>query len=350
MESPLLARFEKKRFTMRFMKKRTAFTLVELLVVIAIIGILVGLLLPAVQAAREAARRMQCSNNIRQLALAVHNFESVQKILPPARLTPRPGDTAEYSCGGTQPTWFVHIMPFIEMNAQANQWNVYSGWETHPQLLRETASSIFYCPSRRAGLSIGTASVGGSSSGGRLPCGCPIPGSGGGAAVTGALGDYAANHGDLTPGSVGLPTDFYYGGNGNGAMISSRPVCRSGNVIGFTDRIRFASIVDGTSHTFLVGEKHVPISRINQYPEDGPIYDGDSLPASARITGPGMPLAKGPHDAVSTYYSFGSWHPGVSMFAMADGSTRAVDVSMDTIFLGQLANRSNSEFISLPAE
>jgi prepilin-type N-terminal cleavage/methylation domain-containing protein len=329
--------------------KVSGFTLVELLVVIAIIGMLVGLLLPAVQSAREAARRMQCGNNIRQLALAVHNFESTNRYLPPVRFTPKPGDTAQYSCGGTQPTWFVHIMPYIEMNNQANQWSIFAGWETHPQLLRETASSIFYCPSKRAGLAIGTSSVGGSSPG-RLPCGCPIPGGSGSVAVTGALGDYAANHGDMSPGSVGLPTDFYYGGNGTGPLISSRPICRSGTVIGWADKIKFASIADGTSHTLLVGEKHLAIQWVGRFPEDGPIYDGDSLPSSARVTGPGQPLGKGPHDTVSTYYSFGSWHPGVSTFAMADGSVRTVSVAMDTIFLGQLANRSNSEYIPVPEE
>jgi prepilin-type processing-associated H-X9-DG protein len=240
-------------------------------------------------------------------------------------------------------------MPYIEMNNQANQWNVFAGWETHPQLLRETASSIFYCPSKRAGLSIGKSSVGGSSPG-RLPCGCPIPGGSGSIPVTGVLGDYAANHGDMSPGSVGLPTDFYYGGNGTGALISSRPNCRGSAVVGWADKIRFASIVDGTSHTLLVGEKHLAIEWMGRFPEDGPIYDGDSLPSSARVTGPGQPLGKGPHDTVTSYYSFGSWHPGVSTFAMADGSVRTISVAMDTIFLGQLANRSNSEYISVPEE
>ena len=73
----------------RNLQKHSGFTLVELLVVIAIIGVLVGLLLPAVQAAREAARRMSCSNNIKQVALAMHNYESAYKKLPPAwSLTP----------------------------------------------------------------------------------------------------------------------------------------------------------------------------------------------------------------------------------------------------------------------
>lgn len=330
---------------------RSAFTLVELLVVIAIIGVLVGLTLPAVQSAREAARRMQCSNNLRQLSLAVHNFESARKVLPPARLIARPGDDPSRTCGGSQPTWFVHILPFIEMNNVASRWNIYGTWDSHDQQVREATSSIFYCPSRRsASEGIGTGWVGGSGVVRRLPCGCPIPGTGGGRQVSGALGDYAGNHGDLSPGAVGLPTDFYYGGNGNGVLISSRPFCRNGQVVDWFDKIRFASIVDGTSHTILIGEKHITRELLGQFPDDGPIYDGDSLPSSARLTGPGMPLGRGPMDTSATYYAFGSWHPAVTHFAMADGSVRSVDLAIDTIYLGQLSNRRNSEYISMPEE
>src|SRR5919106_972509 len=87
------------------------FTLVELLVVIAIIGVLVALLLPAVQAARESARRMQCQNHLKQIGLGIHNFEDTNKTLPHSRYDNR------Y-------TWAVEILPFIEQKALFEQWNL----------------------------------------------------------------------------------------------------------------------------------------------------------------------------------------------------------------------------------
>jgi len=89
--------------------RQAGFTLVELLVVIAIIGILVALLLPAIQAAREAARRSQCANNLKQLGLACHNFHDTRKTLPPARYRDK------YS------TWFAFIMPYLE---QSNEYDL----------------------------------------------------------------------------------------------------------------------------------------------------------------------------------------------------------------------------------
>src|SRR5262245_1232961 len=92
---------------------RSAFTLVELLVVIAIIGVLVALLLPAVQAARESARRSQCSNHLKQLGLAVQGFEDVNKVLPPARMD---------NYGGV--TWAVFILPYLEQDQFYKQWDI----------------------------------------------------------------------------------------------------------------------------------------------------------------------------------------------------------------------------------
>lgn len=102
-----------------------AFTLVELLVVIAIIGVLVGLLLPAVQAAREAARRMQCGNNLKQIALAMHNYESAYRQLPPSATISFVGAI------NTNASWSIHgrILPFIEQGALYEQINFSIPWD-----------------------------------------------------------------------------------------------------------------------------------------------------------------------------------------------------------------------------
>ena len=96
-------------------RQRTAFTLVELLVVIAIIGVLVALLLPAVQSAREAARRSQCTNNLKQLSLALHNYETVHNTLPPAGID------------SNQMGWTVLLLPFFEQQALYDQFNFNKG-------------------------------------------------------------------------------------------------------------------------------------------------------------------------------------------------------------------------------
>ena len=143
-----------------FMKKthRSAFTLVELLVVIAIIGTLVGLLLPAVQSAREAARRTSCQSNIRQLVLAVHNYESARRHFPPSMIH-TPGTTFTSNNG----SWSIHgrILSFIEEGNTAVKVNLEQAWDDgfvatgtpdpakNWATVRDAKIQIFGCPSEK---------------------------------------------------------------------------------------------------------------------------------------------------------------------------------------------------------
>ena len=103
--------------------QRRAFTLIELLVVIAIIAILIALLLPAVQQAREAARRSQCRNNLKQIALAMHNYHDVHRQFPIGAMggggTAYPGNAG----GGSGCVWLRYILPYIDQTAIYNQWD-----------------------------------------------------------------------------------------------------------------------------------------------------------------------------------------------------------------------------------
>lgn len=331
---------------------RRAFTMIELLVVIGIIGVLVSMLMPAVQAAREAARRTDCSNRVRQLALATQMHHQTYGYFPPARYESRPDANPNEQCGLETPTWLARVMPFIEESALGKKWDFSKPWHQHDEKVRTVVPDIFLCPSRRSGTQpvgfrqLRTTVDGG---GGRLPCGCPIPPRKDSVEidVDGALSDYAGNHGDLTPGAVGAPTDFYYGGNGTGVIISVRPKCKEGRAIASYDRIRMNSVTDGTSHTFLFGEKFVPLNQLATFPFDSPAYDGDHLPASCRLAGPGLRLANGPSDLLADMFSFGSWHPGGVHFAHVDGSTRFYSPDTDTKVLGALANRRDARVVEM---
>ena len=113
-------------------------TLVELLVVVAIIGLLVALLLPAVQSAREAARRTQCANNLKQVALAAHAYDTSTRQLPPSRMS---------NC---QATWAVFLLPFLEQQQVYAQWDLSMCTYDHPESVRCTLVPAYLCPSRGA--------------------------------------------------------------------------------------------------------------------------------------------------------------------------------------------------------
>ena len=131
--------------------RRSGFTLIELLVVIAIIAVLIALLLPAVQQAREAARRSQCKNNLKQIGLAVHNYHDQNRAFPPSRME---------NYGGV--TWAVFILPFLEQDAFGKQWDVKRWYydqgpvpsssaasKASSDASRRTHVTTDYCPVRR---------------------------------------------------------------------------------------------------------------------------------------------------------------------------------------------------------
>ncbi len=323
---------------------RVAFTLIELLVVIAIIAVLIALLVPAVQRVREAAAMTQCRNNLKQIALAVLNFHDSEKAFPPARIVERPtGEDPPYlKAGGEHPTWLVRIMPYIEQDAAFNQWNLSQRFQDHPEPVRHFAVSTYLCPSRR-----GTGNAVCPSSMGKpivLPCGCTFPGK---PVFGGATGDYAGNHGDLSPGTSGLPTDFQWGGNGTGVLISSRGIAINNEPIRWYDKIRISSITDGTSNTFLAGEMHVPQGKLNAAPENGPVYDGSRFYHMSRVGGPGVPIAQGPNDDVfgMGLFAFGSWHTGVCQFAYSDGRVSSVSTTVSTTILERLCHRADGQVV-----
>ena len=328
--------------------------LVELLVVIAIIGVLVALLLPAVQAAREASRRASCQNNLRQFGLATQNFHDSFKVLPPLRLAGADGWA----------TYWVLLMPYMEQAPLFNQWDLKRKYAVQTVAARKTQIKSNFCPSRRSsGLSISEQFWVQDSTPPPNPTSAGTTEQRFGATNNppGAVGDYAACVGDMR----GLPNNpsaqNWFNTNSNGAIIIGTPTPSPPNpspattlVDNWASNTRLASIEDGTSSTFLVGEKHVPVKMFGRLKVgDGPIYSGAWSAFPGRIAGIEDPLARGPNDltpsagVVDGIYArrFGSWHPGVCQFALCDGSVRAINVSIDSTSLQRYAVRNDGEVI-----
>jgi len=321
-------------------QQKSGFTLAELLVVIAIIGILVAMILPAVQSVREAARKTQCLNRLRQVGLATVMYHDTHGAFPPARLYPKKYAAAPTNQGSDQPTWLVRILPFLEQQSFFNQFDLSARYRDQPHDAVTHAISSFLCPSRRTTDSA-LAPTESKSIRVTSPCGC------GGwvqiSVVGGATGDFAGNHGDLSPGSTGAETDYYYGGNGTGVLISSQAKQSSDRKLKWVDRISYAKITDGSSNTMLAGELHVSAKNLNSTPYNGPIYNGEDLAAFTRVGGPGVPILSGSTEPINSILGFGSWHPGTCNFVFADGSTKAVSNDIDTVTLGQICNRHDGD-------
>ncbi len=315
--------------------RRNAFTLVELLVVIAITGGLIGLLFPAVQQAREAARRVTCKNNLRQIGLSIHNYESAHRKIPASRLD-RTGGVA----------WAVQILPYIESQNFYGGWNLKRWYYDQGQTveegdqLRKTTVAIFYCPTRRTPSTEPRFSIRGD----RPDIGFP----GSRPHFEGALGDYAC--------CVGTNVrDDYASTGGNGAIILAkwiyeRPLARPRVLASWKSNTSFRKIRDGLTHTIFVGEKHVlpgtfgtnTPSSITAQTGDGSIYNGDHPWVVSRAAGPLFPIA----NRHSSFQSqFGSWHPGTCQFAMGDGAVQTLTIDVDLRTLGLLARRDDGQVV-----
>jgi prepilin-type N-terminal cleavage/methylation domain-containing protein len=299
-------------------QKHAAFTLIELLVVIAIIGVLVALLLPAVQQSREAARRTECSNHLKQLGLAVMNFEQTMQTLPSSRLAP------QYA------TWFIEILPYIEQNNLYNSWNLTNTYYLQSSTTQTTQVNAFYCPTRRSPMLSSQFEI--SSTG--VPDSLQHPG---------ALGDYACNGGQFAGSIVDDPLC-------QGMMCQAQSQVANNQLVTSTPQIRLRDVTDGTSHTFLIGEKHVPLSKFGQSGPswgDGAIFSGDFPRNFSRIAGlPSFNLGQGPFDLVGPWHcKFGSYHPGLCQFVLTDGHVLSLNASTSMQILNLLAVRNDGQII-----
>jgi prepilin-type N-terminal cleavage/methylation domain-containing protein len=153
---------------------RLGFTLIELLVVISIISLLVGMMLPAVQKVREAANRISCANNLKQIGLAMRNYEVEHKALPPGR------------CSAQGATWAVLILPYMEQRDIYMSWDLSKTYYQQSDVARLSTLTNYFCPTRRDRSSAPGASIRGD-----VPCNGPATAP----HVPGALSDYAANVG-----------------------------------------------------------------------------------------------------------------------------------------------------------
>lgn len=364
--------------------RRKGFTLVELLVVIAIIGVLIALLLPAVQAAREAARRMSCTNNLKQIALSTHNFHDTRMGLPPVCIF------------ANMATIFPILFPYSE---QTSLWEMidnkptgdWGRWQTHGTWFRGTANATFgptpsmndekrkalssipymKCPSRRTGVQMFSLGIHNGE---------------------GPRGDYATVVTKRLAGPNG-PYDFWpqYCFFSTVNVAAGQEAFRgpfriadltfsggvTGNAVGNWQNVTnwqiqhdIALWADGTSNQIIFGEKHIPNFALGIQENVPAVYWDTSYLftyADASCFGPTRfvqdvegfpPIAQSPFDpgvtvdaAPTSYYGsygFGSHHPGVVNFALGDGSVKGVSVSTLPKIIVDLSDVLDGSAVSLP--
>ncbi|MDO4628720.1 MAG: DUF1559 domain-containing protein [Planctomycetia bacterium] len=332
--------------------KKSAFTLVELLVVIAIIGMLVGLLLPAVQQAREAARRMQCSNNLKNLALACLNHEASMQEFPS-------GGWCWYWIGdpdrGFGPmqsgSWTYSILPYIEQNAlfqlgaDNEPDNVTNTQKNGAATCLATPLSVFNCPSRRT-----TKSYPFFKSGNLKNCGKVSDVAKGDYAANIGVSQYGENFGNFQPSSVSEGSKL--------VQNHSYPSFEPNGVIYAWSSVTLGMVRDGTSNTYLIGEKWLnpdfyEVCKSSSYDagDNENLYSGgcnDTLRTCYYKNDSANARPAQDRRGITIYKEyFGSVHAGSCSFTMCDGSVQNVSYSIDPQTHYYLGHRSDGQVATL---
>ncbi len=297
-------------------KSRRGFTLIELLVVIAIIAILIALLLPAVQQAREAARRTQCRNNLKQLGLAIHNYHDSNNTFPT-------GGFYQGAGNGTGLSWLVAILPFIDQAPLYNSFNF---------------NAVAYTDATNLALALK-----------------PIPGY----QCPSSNKLFSANSGENS-GGVATSTAHYYGIMGPTNALNNP---RTGQAYPYSNAVsghggfgragillrqettRIRDITDGTSQTLMVGE--ISWNDANSYRVYTRGCDGSPCGAIKNIV-TGINLT--PYNGSNNFnnVSFGSQHVGGCHFLMGDGTVQFIGQNIDFGLYVSLSTRDQGETTSFP--
>jgi prepilin-type N-terminal cleavage/methylation domain-containing protein len=320
--------------------KPPGFTLVELLVVIAIIGILVALLLPAVQAAREAARRSQCTNNLKQLGLAAHNFHDAYNRFPAGFLgskdPPVPADSTSNQSSGC----ILPLLPYMEqqalydnIHASVSQdistysafwwWNAWNSNPAHRRFAETRINSVL-CPSDNAYSNTTATFV--------LHNTYPL------SASSATIGGWWLLHSDGA-GYDRLGRSNYIGCSGHIGAVGIAGFDRYQGVFTRRSQNQFAHITDGSSNTLLFGEG---LFGLEPQPPPAAATARVRLYSLSWLGAAAMPTAWG-LDKEKYWYKFSSRHPGVVQFCFSDGSVKAVPHTTDPPVVKALAGMGDGD-------